>query len=294
MGRAFRVLVATDGSPSARAAVATAVAFPWPQSSQARAVVALGSGFAALRIGRTLRAAAARALHEQADVSRRMLAQRWPDAELISSRAPPVEAVLGAARRFDADAIVLGRRGHGPIRRLLAGSVSREVVARAERPVLVAPAAAGDVRRVIVGFDGSARARVAVRLLARLAPPRGGRVVLVSVVEPFQLLPSARRIPASIRTTLRREAAKLNRSRVRLAQRKADAAVSLLRDAGWRARSDVRFGTPLESLLRAGSDHKADVLVVGARTTSGLRRALLGSVAAGVLNHSRIPVLVVP
>lgn len=294
MGRTFRVLVATDGSRSARAAVATAVAFPWPQTSLARAVVGLGAGSAMLRIRRTLRAAAARTLHEQADLSRRMLARRWPGAELISSRAPAAEAVLDEARRFNADAIVLGWRGHGPVRRLLAGSVSREVVARADRPVLIAPTAANDVRRVVVGFDASARARVAVRLLARLAPPRGGRVVLVSVVEPFQLLPSARRIPASIRTTLRREAAKLNRSRIRLAQRRADAAISLLKDAGWRARSDVRFGAPLESLLRAGSDHKADVLVVGARATSGLRRALLGSVASGVLNHSRVPVLVVP
>lgn len=294
MARAFRVLAATDGSSSARAAMATAVAFPWPQVSRARAVVALALGSVSLRMRPGLRAAAVRVLHAQAEPSRRMLARRWSDAEVVASHAPPTEAILREARRFGADAIVLGWRGHGPIRRLLAGSVSREVVARAQRPVLVARTAARAVRRIVLGFDGSARALRAVRFLARLAPPRGGRVVLVSVIEPLPLPLSARRMPAAVRATLRREAAKLNRGRLRFAQRKAGAAVSKLEDSGWHASSDVRFGTPLETLLRAAADHKADAVVVGARATSGLRRALLGSVAAGALNHSRIPVLVVP
>jgi len=36
----FYVLIATDGSPAAKAAVATAVQFPWPDGTQAVAVVA--------------------------------------------------------------------------------------------------------------------------------------------------------------------------------------------------------------------------------------------------------------
>jgi len=38
---------------------------------------------------------------------------------------------------------------------------------------------------------------------------------------------------------------------------------------------------------------KAHLLVVGARATSGVKRALLGSVAVGALNRCRVPVLVV-
>jgi hypothetical protein len=64
--------------------------------------------------------------------------------------------------------------------------------------------------------------------------------------------------------------------------------------SGWHATTDIRFGIPLDTLLHAAANQKADALVVGARTTRRLERALLGSVAAGALNHSRIPVLVVP
>lgn len=36
----FNVAIATDGSPAAKAAVATALQFPWPDGSRAFAVVA--------------------------------------------------------------------------------------------------------------------------------------------------------------------------------------------------------------------------------------------------------------
>ena len=42
--REFRVLVATDGSHQAKAAVATAVHFPWPARTRVRAVIARKSG----------------------------------------------------------------------------------------------------------------------------------------------------------------------------------------------------------------------------------------------------------
>ena len=38
--KVFRVLVATDGSIQARRATSTAVAFPWPEPTRVRAVIA--------------------------------------------------------------------------------------------------------------------------------------------------------------------------------------------------------------------------------------------------------------
>ena len=45
----------------------------------------------------------------------------------------PARAILGAA----ADLVVVGARGHNPIRELLLGSVSREVLEHAARPVVI-------------------------------------------------------------------------------------------------------------------------------------------------------------
>jgi nucleotide-binding universal stress UspA family protein len=244
-------------------------------------------------MGRTLRAATVRTLYQQTEPARRLLARRWPDADALALHDSPVEAILAEARRFRADAIVLGWRGHGAARRLLAGSVSRAIVSRAARPVLVARTAAERVRRLVVGFDGSPGARRAVRFLARLEPGGGRIALVVTVSEPFWVPPITRRLPYAMRASLRSDVVGANRKRARRARMQADAAVAMLKRAGWAARAEVRAGTPLDMLLAASADLSGDVLVVGTRAGSATR-APLGSVSSGALNHSRIPVLIVP
>ncbi|MCU1457912.1 MAG: Universal stress protein family protein, partial [Actinomycetia bacterium] len=51
---------------------------------------------------------------------------------------------------------------------------------------------------------------------------------------------------------------------------------------------------PAEALLRAGNEHEALALVVGATGTGPIRGALLGSVTYQVVHRSTRPVLVVP
>ena len=66
-----------------------------------------------------------------------------------------------------------------------------------------------------------------------------------------------------------------------------------LKRGGWKTRAVITNGEPLRDLIRAVSTARAQLLVVGARGTNGLRRLLLGSVAEGSLNRSPVPVLVV-
>jgi nucleotide-binding universal stress UspA family protein len=54
---------------------------------------------------------------------------------------PPADAILDVARARNADEIILGARGLSRLRAAL-GSVSSEVIHRADRPVTVIPAAA--------------------------------------------------------------------------------------------------------------------------------------------------------
>jgi nucleotide-binding universal stress UspA family protein len=49
----------------------------------------------------------------------------------------PPQQILRVARDIDADVIVIGTRGLGPVKSAVLGSTSREVLAKADRPVMV-------------------------------------------------------------------------------------------------------------------------------------------------------------
>lgn len=284
------ILVATDGSPTARAAEAVACTFPWPRGAQGHVVVAARPPAG---LGGASRTALGREASRIAERARRTLARRWPAAGFTIVKKPPVTAILDEARGRRAGAIVVGWRGHGVLRRLLAGSVSRGVVRQARCPVLVVRRRPRDARTFVLGIDGSTNARRAARFLATLRPPRGNRVMVVRIEEPMPMPPSAGRLPASVRAMLRTQVAKINGQRLARARRDVDAVAASLARRGWRVGKLVELGAPLAELLAAVAATGAGTLVVGARGRGGMERVLLGSVAEGALNRSPVPVLVV-
>ena len=148
------------------------------------------------------------------------------------------------------------------------------------------------LRTVVLAVDGSPHSRRAAAFAARLAPPAGGHVTVVSVVEPVHP-PSMALMPPSMRGHIAGAAAELERARLDAGQRWAEAAVRTLEKGGWRAQASVRTGVPLAEILQAVNEARADLLVLGARGTGGLARVLLGSVTDGALRLSPVPVLVV-
>jgi nucleotide-binding universal stress UspA family protein len=287
--RGFKVVVASDGSPTARAAIGAAVAFPWPPGTHVHGVVARTSP-GAVDWSPTAWAAIDEALRQIAEDTRKWLVPRWPDAEVSVVDPPPVEGILRAAR--GADAVVMGSRGHGPVGRFFMGSVSRGVVQAAKSPVLVVKGRVRGFSRFVVGMDGSENARRAVGFLARLATPRGGQMTLVGIVEPVAA-PSMALMPAAVRATLGQEVKRLHEDRLAAARREVEDGAMALKKLGWTVKSLVRSGTPLEGLLDVVKSTRADCLVLGARGTGGLERLVLGSVAMGALSRAAAPVLIV-
>lgn len=288
--RPFRVLHATDGSEAARAAMTTSSSFPWPGHSEARAIVVRPGGLPlpyadlwVLTEAPTSRAAAA---------ASRTLQARWAEAEAVVRDGDPVDQILDEASQWGAHAVVLGWRGHGRFRRLLMGSVSRGVLRRAEKPVLVVRRGIRAVTRLVVGVDGSPASDRAVRFLARATVPKGGSITLVTVIPtlPSPSHPLLPTLSADVRADVMAQEAK-NRT---AADRRQKRAADMLRKAGWRVRGQVRSGAVLYELLHGVDDARADALVVGATSQSSTRQGLIGSTAEGAVNRSSVPVLVVP
>lgn len=285
--RGFRVLVATDGSSHAQAAITTAMQFPWPDGSRVRVVIARNPRADHRRS--ILLDAIDRNAENAAEGARRALSRRWPDVEVVIVDKVPVNAIVAEAKQFAADVIVLGWRGHGGVRRLLMGSVSRGVVRGARSAVLVVRRAKR-VNRIVVGYDESPTSKRAVAFIEKLAPPQDGRVALVNAVQ-LMSVPSRGRVPGA--AAIAREIRRKNTVKGRTAMRDLSRAAGQLKRRGWHTRTMLTNGEPLRDLLRAVGKTRAQLLVVGARGTTGVRRLLLGSVAEGSLDRSPVPVLLV-
>ncbi len=272
----------------ARAALAALLRGPWPDDARVRAVVARRMSGPYHRS--ILLTALDRRADDAADRARDALAERWPDAEVVVVDRTASDAILTEAKAFRADVVAVGWRGYGAARGLLMGSVSRGIVRGATCAVLVVRRAPDRMRKIVIAFDGSSNAARAVELVARLKPARDGQVTLVQAV---QLVPNASRAPklAGIRASIADELTRVNAERVKAAETALKEAAHALTRAGWRTRTVVKNGEPLRELLRTATSSGADLIVVGARGTSGVRHLLLGSVAEGVLNRSPVPVL---
>ena len=96
-------------------------------------------------------------------------------------RGRPASVLVDEANRFNADLVIGGSRGHGPIASLLLGSVSAEVVDRAPCPMLIARTAT--ISNVVVAADGSEPATAAASLVASWPMFTRVPISVVSVAE---------------------------------------------------------------------------------------------------------------
>lgn len=288
--RRFRVLHATDGSASARAAMATSAGFPWPGHRAARAIVVRPGLF--LPPNADLWARSDAVTRRAAVAASRTLRARWTEADAVARDGDVVDRILAEAKGWDAHALVIGWRGHGGFRRLLMGSVSRAVLRRAQTPVLVVRRGCRAVTAMVVGVDGSAASDRAVRLLASCDVPKGGSITLVTVLQ-SQPLASHPLLPG-LTAELRAEVMEREAESRAVAERRQKRSADRLRKAGWHVRGEVRLGAPLYELLRSVEAARADALVVGATSQRTTRKGRLGSTTEGAVNGSPVPVLVVP
>jgi nucleotide-binding universal stress UspA family protein len=135
------------------------------------------------------------------------------------------------------------------------------------------------IRKILIAVDDQPLSARAAELGAELARALGGEVALIHVnpdgfpgdtgLPPQQLIAEAqeesKRLLAGFRGRLSLPASTLE---------------------------FVQKGAPAETIARAAAEWGADLIVIGSHGRTGVRRALLGSVAEGVMRKAPCPVLV--
>jgi nucleotide-binding universal stress UspA family protein len=136
-----RILIATDGSPSAHEAVELGLELASEHDSQvifvhvvpAVDVLPLGGFGSTVAVQHVVTAEDRQALDE----AEQLADEAGVDARTRLLRGDAVDEIVAYADTLDADLLVVGSRGHGRLASTLLGSVSKGILRETRRPVLV-------------------------------------------------------------------------------------------------------------------------------------------------------------
>jgi nucleotide-binding universal stress UspA family protein len=207
------------------------------------------------------------------------------------------DTILKSVEQSNADAVIMVTHGRTGLPHLFYGSVTEAVLTRSTVPVLVLQPRAGDAdechfdpstARLLVPLDGSAFDPPAVDTAVQ-ALGAWGEITLVQVVGvPHEVKRDGN---GHVLAYLDQQEAALTRE----AREYLNAVARGLRDRALpiRTRISVRMGEPAREIAMAAMTSGADLIVMATHGRTGLRRAVMGSVAGDVLRRSLTPVLLV-
>jgi nucleotide-binding universal stress UspA family protein len=194
----------------------------------------------------------------------------------------PWREIVSLLEKEHFDLCVIGSRGRTGIERVLLGSVAEKVVRHAPCSVMAVRADGEDdvkpFMHALVPTDFSDSAKHALACAATIVPEKG-LITLLHVLEVPASLSGI--VPDEIGRDLDR---KVTQSLKKELERVEPAA---------RSETIHRVGYPgAETLAAIDHDKTIDLVVIGANGRSGIKRAIVGTVAEKTVRHARCPVLV--
>lgn len=207
----------------------------------------------------------------------------------------PYQEIVRLAREIDADLIALSTRGHSGLKHLLLGSTTERVVRSALCPILVARKrkqrlkAANKsfaIRTILAPTDFSQCSLAGTEYAAFLAKNLGATLRLFHVTYPYVEYVFVDRAGVRLSGLIEEVEEALRQEMDALKQ------MDFLR--GVPVQTEIRAGHATEQICKAASQPNIDLIVTSTHGRTGLKHALIGSVAEHVVRYAERPVLVVP
>jgi nucleotide-binding universal stress UspA family protein len=296
----MKILLATDGSDTAAAALDFAQAFPFPEDSEITLLTVMdeemlvGGGAPGLsreqkhhlrKTTDAVREACEELLEKE---SARLREAGWAGSTLLRS-GHPADEITRAAEELGTDIVVIGSHGITGIKRYLLGSVSSSVLEYAPCSVLIVKGthghrAASAPLRILLAYDESPSAEKAVDFCSAL--PLGEQVeVTVLGVMPLVTL---------YRQDIAQQLSWLWQQQKRATE---EALERVTKEVGW-ATPNVRYelresGDVAAAILKKAEEIGCDLLVTGHKGKGAIEKFLIGSMAARLAHHAACSVLAI-
>ncbi|MEJ2689654.1 MAG: universal stress protein [Deltaproteobacteria bacterium] len=187
---------------------------------------------------------------------------------ILCQGGDPAKFILDEAVRKNVSMIVVGRHGHTAVERVILGSVTSEVIAKAPCKVLVASVGTRiEYKNMMVATDGSENAQAAVLEALKIAKSCGSHLLVVSVAPSKRETAEAEKLVAGI--------------------------AAMAAKAGVTVETMTPAGIPHEVITEIGHKRVVDLIVMGTFGKAGLRSLRIGGTTEKVIESAHCAVLVV-
>jgi nucleotide-binding universal stress UspA family protein len=302
----MKILFATDGSDGAEIAAAMLTRFPFPDDRSAVVMTVVDSRLLAVDKHVVLDEDQNRLLEETEQTlreeSEQLLAAesgRLKDAGWICTTeirtGNPSEEIIKAADELQPDIIVLGSHGHKGVKHFVLGSVSDRVLRHAHCSVLIvrpSPALSAPLDdagqpspwRILVAYDDSEPAKEAISLCASLPLDDETEVSVIGVMPVLHMF----------RQDIRQRMNSIWQQQKQARKKTLEKAVEALRWTTPQATAELLSGSNIShEILAFVEDRAIDLVVIGSKGRSAIKRFMLGSITNDVSDHAPCSVMVV-
>jgi nucleotide-binding universal stress UspA family protein len=227
----------------------------------------------------TLDEAAALALRQERDVQAHVAVQRGLErtqTEVITREGDVWEAMLPVIKQASIDLVVVGAHGQTGLGKLVLGSVAEKVFRHAPCPVLTvgptsrSPRERHRSRQILYPTDFSPNSEAALPYAGLLARQTHARLAFLHVLDDEATRPWVETSESRLRAMVQREGA-----------------------FTWGAELLIRRGEPAQRILEVEKEIRADLIVMGVRSSQGLGDHRMWPIAYTVVSSSHCPVLTV-
>jgi nucleotide-binding universal stress UspA family protein len=196
------------------------------------------------------------------------------DAKLVTHE-DPAEYILELTKDAECSLVIIGNRAEHQSERHSLGGVTEKVARHAECPVLIVKEKL-NVEKILTAVDGSTHADKALEYAIQLAKNYSAALALVHVEEDKLVRIGGPQVVDCIGTV----------------------GECILKDASTKVQgvtfnSVLEYGSPAEVIIKVAKKANVDIIVVGSRGLSSVRRFLLGSVSDDISMHARSSVLII-
>lgn len=179
------------------------------------------------------------------------------------------------ANDLEADLIVLATHGRSGVERMLLGSMAHDLIRITDTPVLLVrptdrwKSRTAQFRRLLVSLDGSEGAEAVLRFVRAVARKFESEIILLSVPETDAEQETLERYLTQVATALQTR--------------------------GYKVRTLITGSSPARTIVDTAVGEKADLIMMATRGRGAhVRDTSLGTVTDRVVQHTAVPVFVVP